>query len=52
MFAVPLAFLLEREYGSANVAGIPSLLERCLEEVELRGFSEDGICELLDISYW
>jgi len=43
VFGVPLAFLLEREYGP-NVLGIPSFLERCLEEVETRGFSEDGIC--------
>lgn len=45
MFSVPLDFLIEREYGSLYPGIIPSFLERCLEEVEARGFEEDGICK-------
>lgn len=43
VFCVPLDFLVEREYGSADISAVPSFFERCLEEVETRGFSEDGI---------
>ncbi|CAG8749680.1 12130_t:CDS:2, partial [Acaulospora colombiana] len=43
VFSVPLDFLIEREYGSIQVGAIPKFLEACLEEVETRGFIEDGI---------
>jgi hypothetical protein len=45
VFAVPLEFLLEREYGTIQAGTVPSFLELCLEEVETRGFTEDGICQ-------
>ncbi|KAG8804101.1 rho GTPase-activating protein, partial [Serendipita sp. 399] len=43
VFSVPLDFLLEREYGSIAPGSIPIFLDRCLDEVEARGFIEDGI---------
>jgi hypothetical protein len=51
VFAVPLEFLLEREYGSIQTGTVPSFLDLCLEEVEARGFTEDGICQY-DLSWW
>ncbi|KAG8827526.1 rho GTPase-activating protein [Serendipita sp. 401] len=43
VFSVPLDFLLERDYGSIAPGAIPVFLDRCLDEVEARGFVEDGI---------
>lgn len=46
VFGVDLEFLLERENGTDGVelGTIPSVMERCLLEVETRGLSEVGIC--------
>ncbi|KAI6115749.1 hypothetical protein EDD16DRAFT_1863761, partial [Pisolithus croceorrhizus] len=45
VFGVELEFLLQREAGGANVepGTIPSVIRRCLYEVETRGLSEVGI---------
>lgn len=43
VFAVPLEFLIEREYGSIQPNFVPSFLHQCLTEIENRGFVEDGI---------
>lgn len=45
VFGVELDFLLQREAGSADVepGTIPSVIRRCLYEVESRGLSEVGI---------
>ncbi|KAJ7591782.1 rho GTPase activating protein 22 [Mycena floridula] len=45
VFGVELNFLLERETGGQEIepGTIPSIMERCLIEVEARGLSEVGI---------
>lgn len=45
VFGVELEFLLQREAGGADVepGTIPSVIRRCLYEVETRGLSEVGI---------
>jgi hypothetical protein len=47
VFGVELEFLLQRECGSHDVppGTIPSLIERCLFEIESRGLREVGICK-------
>jgi hypothetical protein len=46
VFGVDLQFLLQREAGNDVVppGAIPSVMERCLFEIESRGLSEVGIC--------
>lgn len=46
VFGVDLQFLLMREAGKGEVQQgiIPSIIERCLQEVEDRGLTEVGIC--------
>jgi len=47
VFGVELNFLLRREAGNGEVqpGTIPSVVERCLFEIEHRGLSEVGICK-------
>lgn len=51
MFGVELEFLVRREAGGAAVdpGAIPSIISRCLCEVENRGLSEVGICKCITI---
>jgi hypothetical protein len=46
VFGVDLEFLLQRESGSHDVqpGAIPTVIERCLFEIESRGLKEVGIC--------
>lgn len=48
MFGVELEFLLQREAGGGLVSPgtVPVIIDQCLSEVESRGLSEVGICEL------
>ncbi|KAJ7058275.1 rho GTPase activating protein 22 [Mycena amicta] len=48
VFGVDLAFLLRREVGSDEVppGTLPSVISRCLEEIETRGLTEVGIYRL------
>ncbi|KAK7013752.1 Rho GTPase activating protein 22 [Favolaschia claudopus] len=48
VFGVDLNFLLRREAGSDEVpaGAIPSVVERCLSEIEARGLTEVGIYRL------
>ena len=46
VFAVDLAYLIEREHGTDPPPGaVPRILVDCLQQVEQRGFTEIGICE-------
>ena len=49
MFGVDLEYLLRREVGGQTPppGTVPSIIERCLMEVETRGLNEVGICK-----YW
>lgn len=49
VFGVDLMTLLRRETGSHDVppGTVPAVIERCLSEIEKRGLTEVGICELL-----
>ena len=49
VFGVELNFLLRREAEDGDIlpGAIPSVVERCLSEVESRGLSEVGICMFL-----
>jgi len=46
-FGVDLEFLLQREAGGSAIplGTIPSIIEKCLLEVEARGLTEVGICK-------
>ncbi|KAJ7815319.1 rho GTPase activating protein 22 [Mycena olivaceomarginata] len=48
VFGVDLNFLLRREFGSDDIppGTIPSVIERCLTEIETRGLTEVGIYRL------
>lgn len=47
MFGVELELLLQREAGGVVPPGaVPRVIDACLSEVESRGLSEVGICEL------
>jgi GTPase-activating protein BEM2 len=48
VFGVDLQFLLIREANNDGVqpGSIPSVIERCLQEIEDRGLTEVGICTL------
>lgn len=47
VLGVDLKVLIEREFGENPPPGaIPSMLETCFREVESRGLSEVGVCEL------
>ena len=50
MFGVELEFLLQREAGGTDIEPgiVPSVISRCLYEVEQRGLSEVGICKHSD----
>ncbi|KAK7029539.1 rho GTPase-activating protein [Paramarasmius palmivorus] len=52
VFGVELEFLLEREAGGGPVSPgtIPSVMERCLAEVEARGLTEVGIYRMAGAS--
>lgn len=49
VFGVELQYLLRREAGEEEVfpGTVPSVVERCLSEVESRGLTEVGICAFL-----
>ena len=47
VLGVDLKALIQREFGDDPPPGaIPSMLETCFREVELRGLTEVGICRL------
>lgn len=47
VFGVELDLLLQREAGGVVPPGaVPRVIDACLSEVESRGLSEVGICEL------
>ncbi len=48
MFGVELELLLQREAGGGVVSpgAVPRVIDECLSQVESRGLSEVGICEL------
>ncbi|ETW74695.1 GTPase activating-like protein [Heterobasidion irregulare TC 32-1] len=52
VFGVDLEFLLKREAGGNPVpqGAVPSVIERCLQEVEARGLSEVGIYRIAGAS--
>ena len=46
MFGVDLEFLVKRELGSDDIplGVVPHVIEMCLNEIEMRGITEVGIC--------
>lgn len=54
MFGVELDVLLRREAEGQEVlpGTIPSVIDRCLAEIESRGLTEVGICEYLVYLVW